>query len=759
MLGGGTTNWSTNSNWNTGTAPSATNHAVVPAGAVPYPELTVSSAISNIDLQTGTSLSIGNNTLTVNGTVSGSGSLIGSNSSGLFINAPAGTINFLNTGTNNYLKYFTIANGASATLGNELNITAGASANNEGVLTVTGTGILTTGGFLTIKSNQYGTARIAQGKASGGYISGNATVERYIPQNGNKAWRMLATNTSTQTIKEAWQENQPSLTNGHPGYGIMVTNRLATLNDAQAAGFDTLSNSPSLYSFSSSSGNWIAVTNTNAKLFSSEEGYFVFIRGDRSAGQFNAYSAPVASTILRSKGILYQGSQPVKNVTAGKYLLLRNPYASAIDLRNITTGGGLVDAFQVWDPKLTGTAGNGAYQTLTRVGANYVVTPGGGSYPASGSINNTVESGAAFIVQATGTDGTVQVLETSKTSGSNLVFRPASPQIDDIKIISNLYADNSSHQLVDGNMILFDDTNNNNIDKYDVRKLLNMGESFSVSNSSSELVVERRKLPAINDTIEYKMRSLKKMNYEMEFITDNIEIPGLYGYVEDKYTNTGIFLNPSGRTLFNFSVNNDSASFVANRFRIVFRPFSVLPLSFINVNITRQNNDNILTWKVANELNISHYEVEKSFDGISFSIIGSINQENKAMYNFVDQNNSKETCYYRIKSKGNNSQNLYSKIVKITYGSLQPAITLSPNPVTGNFIKIKFEKPQAGKFDIVINNSFGQQVYKTFVRHIGGDFDKKFDLAENIPFGIYDLKITMPDHTIRVEKLLIGNSR
>lgn len=232
--------------------------------------------------------------------------MTGSVSSGVTINGSAGTIYFTNTGTGNYLKYFTINNGASAIVGNELNISAGASSNNEGVLTVSGTGVLTTGGLLTIKSNQYGTARIAQGNAAGGYISGDVTIERYIPQNANKAWRMLSTNTSGQTIKEAWQENQPALVNGNPGYGIMITNRLATLADAQTAGFDTLSNSPSLYSFSPSLGNWVIVTNTNSKLFASEEGYFVFIRGDRSPGQFTAYSAPVAATTLRSKGTLYR---------------------------------------------------------------------------------------------------------------------------------------------------------------------------------------------------------------------------------------------------------------------------------------------------------------------------------------------------------------------------------------------------------------------------------------------------------------------
>lgn len=272
-------------------------------------------------------------------------------------------------------------------------------------------------------------------------------------------------------------------------------------------------------------------------------------------------------------------------------------------MKNITIGGGLADAFQVWDAKLSGTAGNGAYQTLTRVGANYVVTPGGGSYPSSGSIVNTVESGAAFIVQASGTDGTVQVLESSKTTGSNLVFRSA--QFDGKRIIANLYADDNSDPLVDGNMILFDAENDNTVDKNDVRKLFNMGESFGIIKSGTVLVVERRRTPVNTDTVVFNMRNLKRINYKIEFITDNMDIPGVYGYIEDKYTGTGMLLGPSGSTVFDFSVNNDSASFAADRFRLVFKPSVVLPVTFISIKAAEISNGIKLEWKVAEEVNIT----------------------------------------------------------------------------------------------------------------------------------------------------------
>ena len=124
-------------------------------------------------------LSIGSNTLTVNGAVSRtSGNFIGSNTSNLTIGGVAGSLFFDNTGTNNFLKNFTLNTGATATLGNALNITAYDGISSEGVLTVTGTGVLTTGGFLAIKSNANGTARIAAGNTAGGYISGDVSCRK-----------------------------------------------------------------------------------------------------------------------------------------------------------------------------------------------------------------------------------------------------------------------------------------------------------------------------------------------------------------------------------------------------------------------------------------------------------------------------------------------------------------------------------------------------------------------------------------------------
>ncbi len=354
-----------------GTIPGNTNDVVIPTGSTPYPVLSASTIVNSITINAGATISIGSNTLTINGAVSGAGTITGSETSNLTIGATAGTLRFTTGGTNNYLKNLTINTGATATLGNALNITGGASANNEGTLTVSGTGILNSAGYLTIKSNAFGTAGIAPGNVAGGYITGDVTVERYIPRNSSKSWRLLASNTSGQTINAAWQEAVAgSMLNPNPGYGIKITSSGANLAAVQALGFDTLSLGKSIFKYIQSTDMLDYVPNTNSTLLNSEHGYFIFIRGDRGAGQFGA-GMPTTSTVLRSKGSLFQGDQPAVSLSAGQYAVVRNPYASRLDVRQIVRTGGAVAAFQVWDPKLTGAFGTGAFQTFTRNNTNW----------------------------------------------------------------------------------------------------------------------------------------------------------------------------------------------------------------------------------------------------------------------------------------------------------------------------------------------------------------------------------------------------
>jgi hypothetical protein len=718
----------------------------------------------NLILNSG-NLQIGGTAFTINGAVSRTtGNLRGSNTSNLVIGGAAGTLFFDGTGTGNYLRNLLLNTGSSASLGNALNITGGTAPGTEGTLRINGTGVLTTGGFLTIKSNANGTGRIAIGNSAGGYIIGDVTVERFIPQNANKAWRLLASNTTGQTINAAWQEGQIGpLSNTNPGYGTMIGGAYSTIAQAQAAGFDTLSQAPSVYRYDAATDSLVAVPNTNATLLSSWQGYFIYIRGDRSPYQFGASTVATTSTTLRSKGSVIQGDLNVVSVGDGQLALLRNPYASAIDLRNVVVGGSLVDAFQVWDPKLDGSFGLGGYQTLTRDGSDYEVTPGGGSYDSSGSIVNTIESGAAFFVQATGGTGTIQILESSKTAGSNLRFRPAGVLAESSRLITNLYAVTANgEKLADGSLIFLDAANNNDIDKKDVKKGTNFGENFGIVKNGTDLVVERRSLSSAGDTIFFKMRGLRRIEYKIEIKPIAINNPLLSAFLEDTYKATLTPLSLAGISTYTFTVDANAASAASGRFKIVFRPQGTLPVTFTDIKASQSGKNIAVQWAVANQVNISGYEVEKSINGRSFDKVATrpASQVNgsAANYDWLDGNAVAGVNYYRIKAIELSGKVIYTEIVKVTLGKNGTGITVSPNPVQGNLVNIQLNNQQAGRYSIRLVNNGGQELYKNVIQHTGGSASQSVNLPSSLIRGIYQLQIIAPDQTKQIQKLIIDRN-
>jgi hypothetical protein len=752
------------------------DQTITNASGETFPYLTINKAAGNVVLAgnvtvsntlalTAGNLSIGNNTLTLNGAFTRTtGSIAGGITSNLIANAAAGSLFFDAAGTNNYLKSFTIGSSGSASLGNTLNITDYDGTSDEGVLTVNGSGVLTTGGFLVIKSSTNGTARIAAGNTAGGYISGDVAVERFIRQNSSKGWRLLASNTTGQSINAAWQEGQAnSASNTNPGFGTQISagNALGySLATAQTNGFDALSSGVSLFKYNPATDGLEPVTNTSSTGLASQPGYFIFIRGDRSGGGSYGAGAPTTSTVLRSTGTVFQGDQAAVSTGAQNYGLVRNPYPSRIDMRQIVRGGLLNDAYQVWDAKLGGSFGVGGYQTFAKSGADYIITPGGGSYGANGSVHNFIESGSAFFIQSTGGTGSAQVTEACKTSASSAAsFRPSTPTAGESRLSFNLYANNAggSVDLVDGGIAIFANEYSNTVDVYDVRKSLNFNENFGIKRDNIDLVLERRQQANINDTIFFQMSQVRPITYRLDIESLNMDPLITTAILEDKFTNTNTTLDLTTVNAYNFTVDASAASRAADRFRIVFRQSVVVPVTFISIKAAQQGTKIAVEWTAASEISTTRYEVQRSVDGTRFSTKGTVAATGAGTYKWLDENAVSGYNFYRIKAVESNGLIKYTQVVKVQLGG-KAGITVSPNPVQNNYVNVSINKDLVGKYGIRITNIAGQAVYNKEVIHGGGSSSQGFVLPSQLSKGIYQLEVVAPDNSRHIEKLIIqGN--
>jgi len=574
----------------------------------------------------------------------------------------------------------------------------------------------------------------------------NATdilVERYIP--AGRKWRFLSIPTNTsQTIKAAWQEgalNQSA--NPVPGYGTVITNNSTSW---ATNGFDSISNGgPSMKSFNSSDSSWVGISNTTSGI-ANNSGYMVFIRGDRTIKGFAAGNTP---TILRTQGGLNYGSHSPISIGDNLRTSIGNPYPSSIDMRTITKSAGVQNVFYLWDPKLSGSYGLGAYQTFTLNGGNYTVTPGGGSYGASGSAENLIRSGAAFFVKgaAGGGGGAVTLMENAKTfdGTAGAVFFTAGKAE---ALYCNLYAANTTPaMIVDGISVNYDDDYSNDIDKEDAVKIENLSENVALINNHNLLVVERRKMVISDDTLYLKLSGTREQDYKWNLRLDNMDVQGRTGFLIDKYLNTNTNLNLNGETEIDFTIENIPESYASDRFLIVFKQLAAIPLH-INLSAVRNINGNVdLNWNVDKETSIKQYELEHSADGINFNVINTetsvFNNNAGAQYTKTDINSLRTANYYRIKATRYGNIVQYSNVIMLD--AVKSMFNIYPNPVVGNIINIEFGSMAIGKYGLQLVNSLGQIVFTSTEELSSNSTNKKIALNKSILPGVYSLNIIAPD--------------
>ena len=695
---------------------------------------------SNVQVGSALTLSVGDLaingfTLTLQGAVSGTGTLTGSASSNLVIGGNAGTLNFT-TGAR-LLKDFTLNASSSATLGTALEIIGGAS---FGTVIVNNLATLTTGDNLILKSDVNGTARIGN---SAGSITGNVTVERFIGGvTPKKAWRLLSapfTTASGQTINASWQS------------GTHITNAAGN----NTGGFDaytptTLSSGNSSIRYFNGSALATPANTTTVKITDNGGAYFLYVRGSRTPSYMSDVTLAATNTTLQATGAISQGTLDGNNGTSRvgiigtgvNFSLIPNPYPSNVDFEAIRNhadnGGGTLQTFYIWDANLAGTNGVGAYRTVTTDGTDYTLTPPGGTDNAA----RYIQSGQAFWIpgktQLTFTEG----MKVANTPNTN-VFRTTN-NLEQLVVNLSIKESASQYSLADGVRAMFDNSYNANVTSEDAAKLSNFGENLSIFRSNSYLAIQKRPVIAAYDTIFLKLWNTAVKEYRFTVNPTNFSA-GLNAYLEDAYLNTSTPLSLTAATDVDFAITADAGSKNIDRFRIVFRPSSVMPVSFTSIKAYEKGNTIEVAWNVAGESDIHHYEVEKSADGRNFSMMSSVkakgNENSSVAYTSLDNSPLTGNNYYRVKSVSLSNEVKYTSIVNVRLGKGGEAISVYPNPVKGNTIGLQLTNLEKGSYTVNVYNTNGQLVATKMLQHGGGSASEQIVLPTSATKGVYQLEV------------------
>jgi uncharacterized repeat protein (TIGR03803 family) len=110
----------------------------------------------------------------------------------------------------------------------------------------------------------------------------------------------------------------------------------------------------------------------------------------------------------------------------------------------------------------------------------------------------------------------------------------------------------------------------------------------------------------------------------------------------------------------------------------------VLPVTLLSFEARKRNQTTLLTWKTAQEINSDRFEIQRSADGIRYSVIGVVaasgNSNATVNYTFTDNNPLRGVNYYRLNQIDADGSFSYSRIVTANFGGSEE-LAVFPNPV------------------------------------------------------------------------------
>jgi hypothetical protein len=187
----------------------------------------------------------------------------------------------------------------------------------------------------------------------------------------------------------------------------------------------------------------------------------------------------------------------------------------------------------------------------------------------------------------------------------------------------------------------------------------------------------------------------------------------------------------------NFLIKNNLATL--NRFTLsaINMP---LPLHFLRINASWQNNNILLSWTTDNEANNDHFDVQRSFSGNEFITIAQVpseqHQVSEHYYCYSDYQYGIGNNYYRLRQVDKDGRFSYSKILKL-YPALIPRNTMIilPNPVKNKPV-VAIQLTQQVSGELIISDAAGRIVHKQKAELQKGN--NVFEISNfNQPAGIY----------------------
>lgn len=130
----------------------------------------------------------------------------------------------------------------------------------------------------------------------------------------------------------------------------------------------------------------------------------------------------------------------------------------------------------------------------------------------------------------------------------------------------------------DGVVAFFADNYSAAVGNEDAYKWTNLDENLAINCNGRLLSIAGRPTIHGSDTLSLVMWQFRQKTYYLQLSASNF-LQSVRAVVKDSYLHKETAVNLSSATLVPFSITNDSASFAANRFSVIFNTMKTLPLN------------------------------------------------------------------------------------------------------------------------------------------------------------------------------------
>lgn len=187
----------------------------------------------------------------------------------------------------------------------------------------------------------------------------------------------------------------------------------------------------------------------------------------------------------------------------------------------------------------------------------------------------------------------------------------------------------------------------------------------------------------------------------------------------------------------------------------------ILPVTWLDFAVQQKDNNALLQWKVAKNEYTNYFEIERSFNGRTFSSIGKIKNNSSLSvesYKYTDEKiNELDTkvIFYRLKQIDVNGQTTYSD-VRLLKLSPKLQIALYPNPAKeGFYLRITNENAGAKKITLKLRNNLSQVVDTRKISETQA-LSYYYNISRLLQNGNYVLEIYMDQQLIDSKNILFS---